>query len=221
MIKDEYLKLISNDFEALSKLVLRQMEIAGTLIDTHSDSLFVEAEENEDRMDMFDLSIRDKIVFAILQFNPKAENMRFIITYYDIAKYLERIGDLQLNVIHFLKTSDLQIADFRKYKNLLKEMTAETEIMLKTAVSSYIYRESKVADKALAMDDIIDDFFRNIYKSLQTDFKGKTLSEMYIKNLLNINQISQNLERIGDNAANIAESTVFLTEGEDIRHNKG
>jgi phosphate transport system protein len=37
-------------------------------------------------------------------------------------------------------------------------------------------------------------------------------------NLMNISHIAQNLERVGDNAANIAEATVFLVEGADIRH---
>jgi len=37
-------------------------------------------------------------------------------------------------------------------------------------------------------------------------------------NITSINSISYNIERIADNATNIAEAAIYLIEGKDIRH---
>ncbi|MDR3272991.1 MAG: hypothetical protein LBT29_05885 [Flavobacteriaceae bacterium] len=217
-IKDRYLQLISEDFENLSQLSLSQMVLVKKILENKDESLFFNAEENEKRMDGLDLSLRDKIVFAILKFNPKGKNLRFIITHYDIAVYLERIGDLLLNVVHFLENIDFEQIKHQKIKTEVKKMILDVESMLQTAIISFFNHDSEAAYHTLEMDDKIDKHFKEINRNLQRKFSHQSLSETDIRNILNISGISQSLERIGDNATNIAEATVFLVEGSDIRH---
>jgi phosphate transport system protein len=218
MIKDKYLELISDDFKHLSELALRQIYIAKQVLENKDNNLFTQVEENEMAMDKLDLTIRDKFVFAVLQFNPKGEALRFIITHYDIAKYLERVGDLLLNVVHFIEKSYLELPEFQEIKLQLATMLADTETMLERAVISYFNRDSVAAYGIIKMDDLIDSHFWNIERVLQLAFSDRLMSQKEIINILNISHIAQNLERIGDNAANIAEAAIFLEEGTDIRH---
>jgi phosphate transport system protein len=218
MIKDKYLELISDDFKQLSELALRQIYIAKQVLENKDNNLFVQVEENEKAMDRLDLTIRDKFVFAVLQFNPKGEALRFIITHYDIAKYLERVGDLLLNIVHFIEKSYLELSEFHKIKLQLATMLSDTETMLEIAIVSYFNRDSAAAYNIIEMDDLIDNHFWNIEQMLQLTFSDKLMNQKEMINILNISHIAQNLERVGDNATNIAESTIFLEEGTDIRH---
>ncbi|MGL5790204.1 MAG: PhoU domain-containing protein, partial [Bacteroidales bacterium] len=47
---------------------------------------------------------------------------------------------------------------------------------------------------------------------------NKQLSEQEITDILIINSIAYNIERIGDHSTNIAEAAVYLIQGRNISH---
>ena len=46
----------------------------------------------------------------------------------------------------------------------------------------------------------------------------KILSQQEVTDALCINSMAYNIERIGDNATNIAEAAIYLIEGKNIKH---
>ena len=49
-------------------------------------------------------------------------------------------------------------------------------------------------------------------------FVGKTINEQDMLDALSISGMSYNIERIGDNATNIAEAAIYLMEGKNAKH---
>jgi phosphate transport system protein len=218
-IKAKQLKLLLNDFELMSKTALTQFQIAAKLLqDNTISSLYEEAESNEIIMDRLEVKIREEVVFAIFQFTPKAADLRQIITYQDTTHNLERVGDMLLNIIHYTKQTDLNIHHFEEEKKLITKMLKYTGEMLHNAIFSFSNEDSLTAYKVIEEDDKVDALFHQINTTLQDTFVNKSLAKEEIKNIININAISQNLERIGDSATNIAEAAIYLTDGKDIRH---
>ncbi|WP_165021359.1 PhoU domain-containing protein [Dysgonomonas sp. ZJ709] len=218
-MKLKQLEILLNDFELLSKTALVQMQIVNRLSEDNSiKALYEEAESNEIIMDRLEIKIREEVVFTIFQFNPIAADLRKIITYQDITTNLERVGDMLLNIIHFLKVTDIHHADFDVIRKLIHKMLGAVNEMLRNAIFSFSNRDSHTAYKIIKDDDKVDSLFDQIGISLQETFATKELSKDQIRNIINVNAISHNLERIGDSATNIAEATIYLTEGKDIRH---
>lgn len=218
-VKQKQLKILLNDFELLSRTALLQMQIASKLLqDNKIESLYEEAESNEIIMDRLEVKIREEVVFAIFQFTPKAADLRLIITYQDITTNLERIGDTLLNIIHFLRETDLEKAELSEEKKKIGKMFKYVDEMLRDSILSFSNEDSRMAYQTIDKDDKVDALFHQINISLQESFCNNSLSKEQIKNILNTNAMSYNLERIGDSATNIAESTIYLTEGKDIRH---
>lgn len=218
-IKSKQLELLLNDFELLSRTAMTQMQIATKLFhDNTIEQLFEEAESNEIIMDRLEVKVREEVVFTIFQFNPIAADLRKIITYQDITTNLERVGDILLNVIHYLKETDLSTPDYAPIKKMINKMIEYTSEMLRNAIFSFSNEDSKMAYKVIEEDDKVDELFYKISISLHEAFDGKMLNKDNIKNIINANAISYNLERIGDSATNIAEAAIYLTEGKDIRH---
>lgn len=218
-IKNKQLELLLHDFELLSRTAIIQMQIATKLFqDNTIDSLYQEAESNEIIMDRLEIKIREEAVFTIFQFNPVAADLRKIITYQDITTNLERIGDILLNIMHFIRETDLSSSEFESIKKYISKMIEYAGEMLRNAIFSFSNEDNHTAYQVIEEDDKVDDLFHKIALSLQEVFANRPLNKKEIQSIINTNAIAYNLERIGDSATNIAEATIYLTEGKDIRH---
>lgn len=218
-IKNKQLELLLHDFEHLAKTAMMQMQITTRLMQNNAiEELYNEAESNEIIMDRLEVKVREEVVFTIFQFNPIAADLRKIISYQDVTINLERIGDMLLNIIHFLKETERNLPEFEPVNKRILKMADYASEMLRNAIFSFSNEDSHMAYKVIEEDDKVDELFHQISSSLQDVFTNKPLNKREVQSIININAISYNLERIGDSATNIAESAIYLTEGKDIRH---
>lgn len=218
-IKNKQLELLLHDFEHLAKTAMMQMQITTRLMQNNAiEELYNEAESNEIIMDRLEVKVREEVVFTIFQFNPIAADLRKIISYQDVTINLERIGDMLLNIIHFLRETERNLPEFEPVNKRFLKMADYASEMLRNAIFSFSNEDSHMAYKVIEEDDKVDELFHQISSSLQDVFTNKPLNKREVQSIININAISYNLERIGDSATNIAESAIYLTEGKDIRH---
>jgi phosphate transport system protein len=218
-IKQKQLKLLLNDFELLSETVLLQLQIVTKLMqDNKSESLYADAETNELIIDRLEMKIREEVVYSIFQFTPKATDLRQIIAYQEVTTNLERVGDMLLNVVHRIKNTNFEHPAFKEIRHLTNKLLLCVSEMLNSAIFSFSNEESPIAYQIIKKDDEADELFHRIKEMLQENFAGIKLSKDDIKSIVNANTIAHNLERIGDSATNIAEATIYLIEGEDVRH---
>lgn len=218
-MKSKQLKVLLNDFELLSQTVLLQLQLSAKLLqDSTIESLQEEAESNELIIDRLEIKIREEVVYSIFQFTPKAADLRRIIAYQDTTTNLERIGDMLLNIIHYSKETNLHLSEFAEERKQISKMFQYVDEMLRNAIISFTNEDSSLAYGVIEEDDKVDKLFHDVSRFTQTSFSGKALTEDEVRNIININAIAHNLERIGDSATNISEATIYLTEGRDIRH---
>ena len=219
-IRSKYLDKLSNDFELLSELVLKQLQLTRKILeeDLKDGEAHVEVEKNEVLIDGLDVMLRDEIINAVILFSPKATDMRKLIAYIDMTFFLERIGDLILNIAHFSKKTRLDLDDFVELKKILAKMLKSAEKMVKNAVFAFSCEDNTMAHDTIAIDDKVDELLKEINNKIQQSFTEKLLTSQDLLNITSINSISYNIERIADNATNIAEAAIYLMEGKDIRH---
>lgn len=218
-IKKKQLQLLLNEFEMMSSTIISQCQITRKLLENNTiELLYQEAEANEMIMDRLEIKVREEVVYSIFQLNPIASDLRKIIAYQDITTNLERVGDMLLNIILFLKEIDLKKAIFVELRHKLEGMFSQVDQMLRSAIFCFSHEDSMKAYQVIDSDDSVDEGYRNVKQMLQEIFAGKTLSKEDISQIMTINSIAHNLERIGDSATNIAESAIYLAEGKDIRH---
>ena len=218
-IKSKYLDRLLADFELLSEIILKEIGIIRVMFDKGKDlELCEEIERSEKIIDSLDVKIRESVINAIILFTPKATDLRKIISYHDMTIYLERIGDLILNISRFVKENEWDSEIYISLKDMLVKMLKHTEKMVANAVYAFSCEDDSRAYLTISADDKVDELYRGIRTTLQQSFAGKILSENDLKMLMSINNISYNIERIGDHATNLAESAIYLMEGKDIRH---
>ncbi len=220
-IKDKYLEQLESDFQLLSQVVLSQMDLIHQLLSTGPDGeIYSELERNEKLVNSLDLTLKEKVVNAIMLFTPRAGDLRRLMGYSDMTISMERVGDLTLNISEALQKVDFSVDGFDTYQKYILKMFNRTYKMLKSALSAYTDISDEIAYSTILMDDKIDKMEKKIEKRLAEDFGDKKLSSQALLNVMNLNAISYHLERIGDKAVDISTSAIFLIEGKNVRHNK-
>ncbi|MFA6750617.1 MAG: PhoU domain-containing protein [Fermentimonas sp.] len=220
-IKDKYLDQLHSDFQLLSEVVLTQMIKAAELLqDNHNPDILELLKRNEKIINSLDLTIREKVINAIMLFTPRASDLRRLMSYHDMTISIERVGDLIENISLSLKEIDFTILGFEDYRKPVDKMFTQTDKMLRKAVFAYSGLSNEMAYDTILMDDKVDKLERKIERKLAEEFSNKLLDKQTLVNIMNLNSISYYLERIGDKAVDIAESAVYLIEGKDIRHDK-
>lgn len=218
-LKEKVFERITTDFHVLSKIVIKQIQLTGKLMENNlQEELHTEIDNNEHIIDSMEVKIRDEVINTIVLYSPRATNLRKIISYYDMTAYLERIGDLLLNIAGFLKKTAIREPLFMQYKEDLANMLELTENMTQNAIFAFTCEDGKLAKDTIELDDEVDTLHHNIVRSLQTSCSGKILTEQHMTDALCISSMSYNIERVGDNATNIAEAAIYLMEGKNIKH---
>lgn len=219
-IKDSKFQIILNQFNLISEVVMTQLSTLHKLLEMTLDykETKEEIDNNEMIIDRIELKMREEIAYTILMFAPKAEDLRRIISYQDITTNLERVGDLVLNCIEDLDGIDLDRNDTRIYQPLLFHMMDDVIEMVQSAIHSFSVVDVNLAQKVILSDDNVDDQMRNTIHILSENYANKVLSQQEISEMLLIQSIVRDLERCGDAATNIAESTIYLVNGRSVRH---
>lgn len=218
-LKEKEFSRITEDFQVLAKIVIRQLNLTKQLMDdNHKEEIYTEINNNERIIDSIEVKIRNEVINMIVLYSPRATNLRMIISYYDMTAYLERIGDLILNVSHFMKKIAVDDCLFTTYKKDLLKMLSLTESMTQNAIFAFTCEDIQLAKETIETDDQVDELHHFIGQHLPTQCFDKILSQQEVTDALCINSMAYNIERIGDNATNIAEAAIYLIEGKNIKH---
>jgi phosphate transport system protein len=87
--------------------------------------------------------------------------------------------------------------------------------MVRKSLDAFVKREPELARSVLLSDDVVDRLRDSIHHEL-VSFMQKDPST--IPQALDLILVARHLERIADHATNIAEDTLFLVKGVDVRH---
>ena len=221
--KDLDIQKIEKEFEKLSNLVLEQLQLLNeVLCATDEESQKILQEKiliNEDKIDKLDVQLDEQIIKVMVLYHPIATDLRRLFAIYHMCINLERVGDLVVGVAQTysdIKDSSLLMDSSSTLRNMLKITTK----MVNKALLSFINRDVEFANWTLNKDMEFDELNK---KLLKKNIKSAGLpkeSQRMLNNLVDVRSIIASLERIGDSATNIAESSLYATTGTNVRHRK-
>ena len=218
-LRDKFIDKMRDDFELLSTITLRQMDKTLSLTqDNKNEKTYAAIDENEKIIDSLEVKIRDEVINTIALYSPRAIDSRKIISYHDMTGYLERVGDLLLNIADFFHALDRKGFMYQALHQSIEEQLLRVKEMIKNAIFAFTCEDEELARQVIAQDDSVDTLHREITRSIPLLFTGKTMNEQDMSDALSISNMSYNIERIGDNATNIAEAAIYLMDGKNAKH---
>jgi phosphate transport system protein len=209
--------------EELEELQARLLEM-GTLVESaihHSVLALVERNEdlahqvlrNEDRINHLEVEIDELAVRLLALQQPMARDLRFITAAIKINTDLERMGDLAVNIVE--RASALIQRPQIKPLIDIPRMAQTVESMVRKSLDAFVKREPDLARSVLLSDDTVDRLKDEIHDELVSFMQN---DPTVIPQAIDLILVARHLERIADHATNIAEDTLFLVKGVDVRH---
>ena len=215
-LRENYLASLAGDFETMCELLHRQTEIVREIINGKKTEDFQrEILENENKIDAIELRFRTEIVDDIIEFAPKAGDLRRIFAILNMITDMERAGDLLHNITKFMPniTREREIAE--SFVPNISAMFESAAAMMHDVLESYRNADGALARRVIAADDSVDEMNMKIYLRI---LALRHIEHDCIPNMLAVSRVSAAIERIGDSATNIAESVVYFTDGLDVKH---
>lgn len=189
--------------ETIEALVKQDVELAQKII------------VGDDIFDQMEIDIESKCISAIATQQPVATDLREILSVLKIVTDLERIADHCQDISKI--TIDLANKVYVKPLIDIPKMAKEVRKMIKMTIDCYIDQDVDKARVICKDDDIVDDYFRTIFKDLEIIMRDKPDE---IKQCMDFLMIAKYLERMADHATNIAEWVIFSVEGRHFSGNE-
>jgi phosphate transport system protein len=214
---DTELQLLKGEIISVWNLVITQLNKTQDSLVRFDKDLAREVVLNEKRVNAYELKIdRDcENIFAL--FNPVAVDLRFVLAVLKINNNLERTGDIAEGVGKFIVFTDSPFdKDLLEVAQVVKMFDEATSMLAKvldafekedTALARSVFKQDEVLDNInLKANTVIAEFIRNKPDKLE--------QALYILSTI------RKLERVGDQAKNIAEEIIFYMEAKVLKHKK-
>jgi phosphate transport system protein len=163
----------------------------------------------DDEVDRLYLDVERRILGLFALQTPVATDLRLLTALLHINLHLERIADQAVNIAKITKLAD-GLPQSPRVLQHLGEMGALALGMVGAAMYALARRDLELARKLPEMDDPIDRLNRGMLQQVLEASDDKRMLEWGIR----MHVASRQIERIGDNAVDIAEQVAFLVTGE-------
>jgi phosphate transport system protein len=187
--------------KALLSLIDGRVELADEVI------------EGDREIDDREVLVEEECLKLLALHQPVAADLRFVIAVLKVNNDLERVGDLAGNIASRAKFFSEHPGVVLPEK--IREMADLARTMLRESLNALIQLDTDLARKVLRDDESMDERHRHIYSVVQKNMReDSTRVEAQVQLL----SVSRYLERIADQATNIAEDVIFMVDGEVVRH---
>jgi phosphate transport system protein len=210
--EEEYVK-IKSSLAKMTNLTTEMLNNAiKALVDVDSE-LAGKVFKMDDRVDSYENKIDNICIKVLALYEPKAIDLRFIITILRIIVDIERIADHCVGIAR-------EVININKYPPLkpyidIPLMAEQIASMLRESINAFFSNDDTAAMEVIEMDKRIDDLYMQVMRELLTYSSNDASTTAQILSLM---FVAKSLERIGDYTKNICEQVYYMVTGKMIRH---
>lgn len=211
------LKDLSSRIQEMGRVVEMQVEQAVAALMESSAELAGKVLVAEERVNAMEMALDRDLSIVISKRQPTAGDLRLLIAISKSIGNLERIGDEASKVARTVQRLCKADAHAR-FKLPVHELSNEAKLcmaQLRKTLEAFENRDAAKAIEVLRDDPSIDQAFEGLMRTLITYMLE---DPRIITSSIDLIFVAKAVERIGDHAKNLAEQTIYVVKGEDVRH---
>ncbi len=211
------LKQLKSGIMEMWTLVINQLSKSREVLVNFDKELACEVLASEKQVDAFELKINMDCENILALFSPLANDLRFVLAVMRINYDLERIGDYAKSIVKTVTDSNKHFDEIILKKTQVLDMFNVSINMLTIALKSFESEDQKNVKKIFKSDislDVVNKEADQIIAKLIRKHPKEII------NCLHLHSTIRRLERVGDQAKDIAEEIIFYLEAKVLRHMK-
>ncbi len=179
---------------------------AHALLEGNDDDLS-RAKEQKEKIDQMEREIEGFCLKLLLSQQPVAKDLRVVSAALKMVTDMERIGDQAEEIAEIIPFLQGKIGE---ECHDIRLMAVSTMKMVTDSIDAYVKQDTDLARAVVDYDDIVDNAFVHVKKTLIKMISENTAEGEWAVVLL---MIAKYFERIGDHAVNIAKWVEFSAQG--------
>lgn len=162
-------------------------------------------ELNELESELNELAIK---ILALRQ--PFAADLRKVVSTLKSAGHFERMGDLARNIAQRTNTITKAEAETGSIETLVR-MSEIVQVMTNSILTAYDRLDADIAEEVRAQDEKVDRLHNSLFREMLTYMMEDPRN---ISGCMHVMFMAKNIERMGDNAADIAKELIYMATGD-------
>lgn len=207
---DEDMKQLEVLFLDMGRLVQDQLKAATKALKKEDRTLAKKVVKGDKQLNKLEAELNDLAVKILALRQPFASDLRAVVMTLKSAGHLERMGDLTRNMAQRTNTIAKAQADTGPIETLIR-MSELVQSMIGEVMKAYATRSSDLAIKVRDQDAHVDTSHNSLFREMLTYMMEDVRN---ISGCMHVMFIAKNIERMGDNVADIAKEIVYMTTGE-------
>lgn len=214
---DHEIKQLKEEVISMWKMVHSQLEKGLSALLNNDKDLAREIVMIESRVNAEELKIdRDcEDIFAL--YCPVAVDLRFLLAVLKINTNLERTGDIAEGIAKMIIDTEKPFDSDLLDTTHVIEMYHEATLIVQEILTAFVNEDSAVARSIFRRDEMLDNINRKANRMI-ADYLN--IHPENVEQALSLLSIIRRLERVGDQAENIAEEIIFYLEAKVLKHAK-
>lgn len=212
----ERIDAINEHFIEMTKNVERLLRINMEMLKKRSfeRSLYGEAKVVEDRINAYEVKIKEDSIVTIAMFQPAAGDLRALMSTIEGSKMLERMGDLLLDDLKLIREMEKKGDLHKPHLGLIGEMVVKVEEIFSAYTTALVERDDKKIYSILALDEEINDIRDTVVRKV-IDLMKESPENVEFGNLILLS--TKKYERISDKIMQLGRSLVYNVSGDNLR----
>jgi phosphate transport system protein len=213
---DQELQDLARSVMTMGTLVRRQMRDSVDALVHRDEDLAGRVIADDEEVDEFERQIEATTIQMISKRQPVANDLRDIVGALRISIDLERIGDFAKSIGKRWGVLAEELYPTALMRPL-KQMADLAVLQLTNVLDSYVQHDVAKAVGVWKRDEEIDAMYTSLFRELLTYMMEEPRNITFSTHLL---FCAKNIERIGDQTANIAETIYFMVEGTPLKNGR-
>jgi phosphate transport system protein len=212
---DNEIAHLKSELLSMWQMVLTQLKKAEESLLKKDKDLAREVVLTEKRVNAFELKIDRDCENILALFAPVAIDLRLLLAVLKINMNLERTGDIAEGIAKFIinlpEDFDIKLLEITR----VIEMFKQGNDMIAEVMDAFEKEDTLLARKVFKKDDLLDEINKEaatVIADYISENPSKTESALYILSSI------RKLERVGDQAKNMAEEIIFYSEAKVLKH---